>query len=75
MSIPVCCFIEQDKAIMLSDGWTIEDVPCNRPAAWAIYDGVRPDDYTYACTDHVGYMFSNADVFRVYPIVMHKTAH
>ncbi len=57
---------------MFSDGWSIEDVPCDRVAAWAVYDGTRPDDYTEACTEHLGYLLSDADVFYVYPIVMYK---
>lgn len=56
----LCCFIEQDKAT--------EDVPCNRVAEWIIYDGPRPDDYTEACTEHVGVLLSDANEFRVYPL-------
>ena len=64
----LCCFIEQDKATLLSDGWAIEDVPCGRVAEWIIYDGPRPDDYTEACTEHVGALLSDANEFRVYPL-------
>lgn len=64
----LCCFIEQNRLILLSDGWAIEDVPCARLAEWTIYDGPRPDDYTEACTEHVGYLLSDADELRVYPL-------
>ncbi len=63
-----CCYIEQGKAILLSDGWSIEDVPCVSPAEWEIVHGPTVDDYTHACTAHVGALLTDAPEHRIYPI-------
>jgi len=52
----ICCYIDPDQE------------HCKTTAEWIIYDGPRPDDYTEACTEHVGRLLSDADEFRVYPL-------
>jgi hypothetical protein len=41
---------------------------CEASAQWRIYDGEKPDDYTEACTAHVGDLLSDAPEHRIYPI-------
>ncbi len=40
---------------------------CTRNAEWELRDGAGPDDYTHACTEHVGALLSGA-VTTVTPI-------
>lgn len=42
-------------------------VGCATPAEWEIAWGPTPDDYTHACTAHVGALLDDHDVFTVYP--------
>jgi hypothetical protein len=41
---------------------------CNKLAEWEIWDGPRPDDYTFACTEHVGELLSDAHEIRIHNI-------
>lgn len=68
-----CCFIQTDQSVCLSDGWTIGDVACTSPAEWTIVHGPAPEDYTEACTEHVGALLTDASEHRIYPIVKEKT--
>lgn len=52
-----CCFIDPET-----------QRPCECLAEWLIYDGPRHDDYTHACTAHVGALLTDADEHRVYPM-------
>lgn len=52
----LCCYINPETGA------------CPKRAEWIIYDGPRSDDYTEACTEHVGALLSDADEFRVYPL-------
>lgn len=40
---------------------------CTQTAEWVIYDGDGIEDYTEACTTHVGELLSDALEHRVYP--------
>ncbi len=39
---------------------------CQRPAEWLICHGSAPDDYTFACSRHVGQMLTDAPCQYVY---------
>ena len=39
---------------------------CFRPAEWEIVHGASPDDVTYACTQHVGKLLTDAKEHRIY---------
>lgn len=41
---------------------------CASPAAWIIWYGPLPYDYTEACTAHVGEMLTDAAEHKVYPV-------
>lgn len=41
---------------------------CTHKSEWVIYDGDGIEDYTEACTAHVGDMLSDAPEHRVYPL-------
>lgn len=43
---------------------------CEHKAEWRIFNGPGPEDYTEACTPHVGELLSDAPEHRVYPIVV-----
>jgi hypothetical protein len=57
MNEPHCCYIDPET-----------DRPCERAAEWSIYHGPRHDDYTHACTAHVGALLTDAYEHRVYPL-------
>lgn len=59
----LCCYIDQGTG-----------VHCQKLSEWIVYDGPRHDDYTVACTVHLGYLLSDADEFRVYPLRGHLDA-
>lgn len=40
---------------------------CQHESEWVIYDGAGPEDYTEACTVHVGDLLSDAPEHRIYP--------
>jgi hypothetical protein len=67
-SSPHCCYIEQDKAVLLSHGWDIGDICCAAPAKWEIIHGAGLDDYTHACTAHIGALLTDALVHRIYSL-------
>ena len=60
---PICCFI--DPRSKLSEG-------CESYAEWQI-DGPGYEDFTHACTQHVGEMLSDAPVYIITPIQQQKT--
>jgi len=39
---------------------------CRKKAEWTIIHGLSPDDYTEACTDHVGDLLTDAKEHRIY---------
>jgi hypothetical protein len=41
---------------------------CNQRAEWQIFDGPNPEDYTEACTAHVGDLLSDVPEQRIYTI-------
>lgn len=41
---------------------------CSKPAEWTIVHGPMPDDYTEACTRHVGDVLTDSDEHRIYPL-------
>jgi hypothetical protein len=41
---------------------------CFRKAEWTIESGSTTDDYTKACTRHVGCLLDDSSSFTVYPI-------
>lgn len=43
-------------------------VECEKVAEWEIRTGQGPDDYTHACTAHVGDLLTDAEEHRVYPV-------
>lgn len=43
-------------------------IPCDEPAEWEIVDGPTTDDYTHACSDHVGHLLQDGRVSTVYEI-------
>lgn len=54
---PFCCFIV--------DGQTEH---CSKTAEWSVVFGSTPDDYTEACTDHVGVLLEPGRENVVYPL-------
>ncbi len=52
---PWCCWI---------GGW--RNRPCRASAEWLIVHGPGPEDYTHACTDHVGELLTDASEHRIY---------
>jgi hypothetical protein len=52
-----CCYIKKDSG-----------VACSNVAEWAIIHGPTVDDYTEACTEHVGDLLTDAPEHRIYPI-------
>lgn len=46
------------------------DLTCDAPAEWLLTDGIKPkhDDYTHACTAHVGALLTNAAQTVVTPL-------
>lgn len=53
-----CCIPDQTKL----------DQVCPKPAEWQIWSGTGPDDYTEACSAHVGLLLSDAPEHRILPI-------
>ncbi len=41
---------------------------CNKTAEWVIVHGAAPDDYTMACTTHVGDLLTDAPTHYIYPV-------
>jgi hypothetical protein len=41
---------------------------CDQPAAWELTDGPAPDEYTQACTAHVGALLTDAPTTVVSPL-------
>lgn len=41
---------------------------CDQPAEWVIVHGLAPDDYTHACTAHVGDLLTDAKEQHVYHV-------
>jgi len=69
MGVRWCCFIEdQVTAAMALSHAEIRALSCPNPAEWLLIDGPLPDDYTHACTQHVGLLLSDAEVTKVYPM-------
>ncbi len=65
-----CCYIDNDAPVLNPDKWSLGKEPCQNPAEWIIIvPGSAPDDYTEACTAHVGMLLTNAPEHRVFPIV------
>lgn len=58
-----CCYI---------DPATERD--CEAAAEWVIYHGHGLEDYTHACTRHVGDMLTDAHEHRIYHIAIHEPA-
>lgn len=58
-----CCFIDP-----------ISHEPCGEMAEWMIVDGPTVDDFTDACTAHVGPMLQPVNESRVYQIVSETVA-
>lgn len=52
-----CCYV--DPALGLS---------CERDAAWEVSWGSGYEEYTHACTDHVGALLTDAPVHEVRPL-------
>lgn len=44
-------------------------VGCDKDAEWTLVEGPGPDDWTEACTAHVGDLLTDAKETRVYPLV------
>lgn len=44
------------------------EIDCLKPAEWTIVSGSSPDDYTEACTLHVGELLCDAAEHKVYPL-------
>ena len=53
-----CCIPDQNKL----------DQPCGKDAEWEIWSGDTPDDFTDACTEHVGDMLTDAPKHTIYQI-------
>lgn len=43
-------------------------IPCDKDAEWEIVDGPSTDDYTQACSDHVGHLLQDGRVAMVYEV-------
>lgn len=43
-------------------------IGCEEKAEWNIVWGNSPDDYTHACTKHVGELLTEASEHRIYPL-------
>ncbi len=56
---PICCFI--DPKSKLGEG-------CNNYAEWEIVHGERDSDNTQSCTEHIGYLLTDAPIHYIYPI-------
>ncbi len=65
----------------LGDHWGVDekisrDVPilpcahcwCANKAEWMIIDGFAPEDYTYACTEHIGSLLQSGRKSTVVPL-------
>jgi hypothetical protein len=48
-------------------------IPCDKPAEWVINWGPTVDDYTEACTAHVGELFGDSPRFTVWPLDQQPT--
>lgn len=63
-----CCFISDEEA----EGKLPEELlvthGCSADAEWRIVHGDGPDDYTESCTEHVGFMLTDAPEHRIYPL-------
>lgn len=44
-----------------------DQVGCGKAAEWELVHGPRPDDYTHACSEHLGGLLTDAKEHRVYP--------
>lgn len=80
MSTPslFCCYIadENQEAAKNASADEIRALGCQELAEWMIIDGPAPDDYTHACTAHVGFLLSDSEDIRVFslrPIVVPDT--
>lgn len=58
-NIPMCCYLE---------GGHSNGARCERSAQWTIVFGETPDDYTEACSAHVGELLTDAPEHRIYPL-------
>lgn len=56
------------KRVVTSDTAHCCHIGCDKEAEWVIVSGPAPDDYTEACTDHVGDLLCDAPEQKVYPI-------
>lgn len=57
---------EKQEAVIAEDH--ANPLHCQKAAEWHIQEhGASYDDYTYACTDHVGYLLSDAPSFTITP--------
>lgn len=69
---PYCCFIQEQTTILglfEPSPEQIAQIACKNPAEWRIIEnGASVDDYTEACTAHVGYLLTDAKSFTVIPI-------
>lgn len=45
-------------------------IPCDKDAEWEVVHGENPqvDDYTHACSDHLGHLLTDDSVHTVTPI-------
>lgn len=41
---------------------------CDAPSEWIVVSGLSPDDYTEACSAHVGYLLTDVEETRVYRV-------
>ena len=43
---------------------------CAAPAEWEVWDRIEPysEHYLHACSEHLGWMLSDAPVHEVYPV-------
>jgi hypothetical protein len=56
----LCCLI--------MDPENPDDSQCPQDAEWIIVFGNTPDDYTEACTDHVGALLADVEEQTIHPI-------
>lgn len=47
-------------------------IGCEAAAVWQIFDGPNPEDYTEACTPHVGDLLSDVPEQRIFQIYERK---